>query len=441
MGSSRQILVATALAAVAFLACTSPANEEPGFADWVGSWVLTGGIETIDAWPATLEISEGEAWGNLCNGFEVLIGADGFVTGNGTALSCGPEVDALEQVFMRAVDGATPEMVDGQLVLTGPASVLTFARQEASPAPDPTQVGAPSWEPVGVCPVYPSGFQVPFDVAALDEYGAAHAGTWGGWGVEYDEDDVAHVVVWIKDDPGNHDGVVEIAGPTVPVDFRSADHTLTDLQEASDSLGATHLPGLLEVRVDQLNNRVRIEVEADRSEVQAALRDVGRDLYCLVPHTGPVTPWGVQVQSGADWRLLGETLSARPYAVALSSTSEGFEQMWARHFTGPLPNVDFDREIVLYFGGVVSSGCPQILLADVRIDDDEGAVYSVFTRPGVSWCRSDARPHGYAVAVERAALPDRFELRMQKALPLGVADEVIAVDLIGPPQDHDWGIP
>jgi len=198
---------------------------------------------------------------------------------------------------------------------------------------------------------------------------------------------------------------------------------------------------MVEVRVDQLNNRVRIEVEADNPQVQAALRDVDRDLYCLMPHTGPVTPWGGQAQSGADWKLLGETLNARPYAVALSSTSEGLEQMWARHFTGPVPAVDFDREIVIYFGGVVSSGCPQILLADVHIDKDEGAVYSVFTRPGISWCRSDARPHGYAVAVERDTLPDRFELRMQQALPLGAADEVIAVDLTGPPQDHDWGIP
>lgn len=325
-----------------------------------------------------------------------------------------------------------------------PAATSTPNLSTSTTVLETTTTSPEEIRPLEICAGYGGwGFGVTFDPTVLDAYAETHAGVWGGWWVADSGD--GPLVVVVTDDPGPHEDAIRLLVPDeLAIEVRRGTFTLDDLGTAATELENASVPGFLGTYLSRWLNQVIIEVVADTPEMRAALLGLDPLLYCLAPFTGPVTPWGEQPQAGAAWRLLGESLISPVYLVSLAATPAGFETMWNRFFAGPLPEIDFGSEVVAYIGGVISSGCPQIRFDELVIDRDRGVVYPLISRPGlVGGCLMDAGPHGYAIAVDRAALPDEFRLQFGPepyTYPGDIRD--LEVDLTNPNQDTDvWGLP
>ncbi len=105
--------------------------------------------------------------------------------------------------------------------------------------------------------------------------------------------------------------------------------------------------------------------------------------------------------------------------------------------TGERPDVDFDAEIVVWFGAVYGSGCENQRQDDVVIDREQALVHAeivLVDPPG--GCNDDANPRAYVVAVDRELLPaGPFAVQLGSDDPPGGAPEertLVDVDLSVP---------
>ncbi len=100
--------------------------------------------------------------------------------------------------------------------------------------------------------------------------------------------------------------------------------------------------------------------------------------------------------------------SARSYRTGIATTDEQYAALWQRAgLTTPPPQVDFTREVVVWFGAVYGSSCP-IRLDDVAVvtNREPALVHAVAVIPGYTGaCAADDNPHAYVVAVDRDRLP------------------------------------
>lgn len=154
------------------------------------------------------------------------------------------------------------------------------------------------------------------------------------------------------------------------------------------------------------------------------------------PADAPVE--GPQVQSGDRWRLLAdEQGTGLAYRTGIATDQAGYERLWAGvGLLGEPPTVDFGAEVVIWFGAVYGSGCP-VRLDAVVVDRERALVHGdiviVDAPPG---CNSDANPHAFLVALERAALPvGAFAIQLgADDPPRGVPEErtIVEADLTRP---------
>ncbi|HSJ28304.1 MAG TPA: hypothetical protein VLB67_08835 [Acidimicrobiia bacterium] len=139
----------------------------------------------------------------------------------------------------------------------------------------------------------------------------------------------------------------------------------------------------------------------------------------LVPEPGP------QPEAGDGWRLLADEKTGFAYRTGFASDRADLEALWQMAgISSPVPEVDFDSEVVIWFGAVYGSSCPNLRMDDVVVGGD--VVYPVIVDlDGPGPCTDDANPHAYVVAMERAVLPpDGFVIRLQADDPFpGVADQ------------------
>ena len=93
--------------------------------------------------------------------------------------------------------------------------------------------------------------------------------------------------------------------------------------------------------------------------------------------------------------------------TGVATTAEQYEDLWAAAgLAGQGPAVDFETEIVVWFGAVYGSSCP-IRLDDVAVDPDRRLVFGGFVKPGnPTACTDDANPEAYVVALARHRLPE-----------------------------------
>ena len=134
---------------------------------------------------------------------------------------------------------------------------------------------------------------------------------------------------------------------------------------------------------------------------------------------------GAQPESGAGWRLLGTDRTGDSYRTGIATTAEQYESLWQHAgLDGGPPSVDFDEEVVIWFGAVYGSGC-EIRMDDVVFDLDRQLVHGDFVIPGVhQGCNDDANPEAYVVAVERSALPEApFDVQLDADDPPAGAPE------------------
>jgi hypothetical protein len=169
-----------------------------------------------------------------------------------------------------------------------------------------------------------------------------------------------------------------------------------------------------------------LEEIAERFEGEPLCVD-GRD-----PSTVP--PPGPQPQEGEGWRLLAdEAPVGEAYRTGIATDPASLQALWDRiGLQTPQPDVDFETEIVVWFGAVYGSSCPDIRLDDVVVDG--ALVYAVIVLPNPPVaCTDDANPHAYVVAMERDRLPQGpFAIQLDSNDPPPGAPEertVVNVDL------------
>ncbi len=146
---------------------------------------------------------------------------------------------------------------------------------------------------------------------------------------------------------------------------------------------------------------------------------------------------GPQPTGGEGWRLLGTDRTGPIYRTGVATTAGQYEDLWAEAgLAGPGPAVDFESEIVIWFGAVYGSSCP-IRLDDVAVDTDRRLVFGGFVKPGnPTICTDDANPEAYVVALARHRLPEApFAVQLDAEDPPSGAPEertTVLVDLRAP---------
>lgn len=137
------------------------------------------------------------------------------------------------------------------------------------------------------------------------------------------------------------------------------------------------------------------------------------------PSTGP-TPAATPTELA---RILATDLWAdfeSPFAVAAATSPDEWDELWGQvGLQIPRPEVDFERELVLFLGMAGSSSCPerfQRLVVDVT-----SRVYAEWAPlPTDQPCTDDLAPQGLLLAVDRSQLPSEpfpFSLREEPVCP------------------------
>lgn len=143
---------------------------------------------------------------------------------------------------------------------------------------------------------------------------------------------------------------------------------------------------------------------------------------------------GPQPQQGDGWRLLADEPGAgQSYRTGLASDQVSYERLWADiGLSGDPPRVDFELEVVIWFGAVYGSSCPNLRLDDVLVDAERALVHAeIVLVDAPSGCTDDANPRAYLVALERTKLPSgpfAIQLGVDDP-PAGVPEERTLVDV------------
>lgn len=198
------------------------------------------------------------------------------------------------------------------------------------------------------------------------------------------------------------EGVVVVELPYALADLEALmDRVMPVLAEA----GATPTGGL---SLDVPRGRLGLSGVPATPEAEDALRQFAGEPLCVdVMDPSASVPEGPQPAGGDGWRLLGHERGAgEAYRTAVATTDEQLAALWAQAgLDGEAPEVEWETEVVVWFGAVWGSGCP------VRLDDvvvDGTRVHGEIVVPGSgpdSACAGDANPHAFVVAVERSLLP------------------------------------
>jgi hypothetical protein len=145
-----------------------------------------------------------------------------------------------------------------------------------------------------------------------------------------------------------------------------------------------------------------------------------------VPKPGPQGP------AGDGWRLLADRLEGDVYRTGIAWDDASLAELWRDiPLEVELPTVDFASEVVIWFGAVYGSSCPDLRLDAVTFDDPRKLIYAdIVNLDALNACTSDARPHAYVVAVDRSRLPGPpFGIQLGESdPPSGAPEERTIVD-------------
>lgn len=309
----------------------------------------------------------------------------------------------------------------------------------------PVSSGFPSCQEVPVITAPPDAYRdSPIYVEnemPIEEVQAWAATEPGYEGIWIDREHNGWLAVAFSENAADRQADLEAMFPDDGVVAVEVEHTaaeLADLQTRvgeemaqilhSFATGAYENKGVVGVDVGVLTPEI-IEAMAERFEGEPICVD-GRD-----PSTVP--PPGPQPQEGDGWRLLADEAPAgEAYRTGIATDPGNLEALWESvGLETPLPDVDFETEIAVWFGAVYGSSCPDIRLDDVVVDG--GLVYAVIVLPNPpAACTADANPHAYVVAIERNKLPEGpFAIQLDSdGPPQGAPEErtVVDVDLSQP---------
>ena len=148
---------------------------------------------------------------------------------------------------------------------------------------------------------------------------------------------------------------------------------------------------------------------------------------------------GPQPVAGEGWRLLADERGfGQPYRTGIATDETAYERLWIEiGLTRERPAVDFDSEVVIWFGAVFGSSCPDLRLDGVTFDHERGLVFAdivLVDQPPA--CTADANPVAFVVAVDRSMLPiGSFAIQLDsEGPPPGAPEErtLVNADLTQP---------
>ena len=203
----------------------------------------------------------------------------------------------------------------------------------------------------------------------------------------------------------------------------SVDHTMAAFEALADRIDR-ELPPILEPQgfdvhvagVDRYRGRAFLKsvvlTEDLRGEIERRFSGEPLCVDGLDPATVP--PPGPQPSGGDGWRLLADEAEAGAlWKIGLVADAVGLEKLWAEvGLDAPVPEVDFEENVVIWFGSVVTSSCHDVRLDDVVVEGPVVRAELVDPVPQFE-CTADAVPHAFVVALERSRLPSgMFTIRM-----------------------------
>lgn len=326
------------------------------------------------------------------------------------------------------------------LLVAGCIALPAGLSPSPAPSPEPTTAAAPSTTPeasatvsrtASPSPVLPpdSGDSDP----ALDDpehewvadpvkrfvnYGERHADQFGGLYL-----DGPTVVMMFTDDLDKHEQNLAEVSRGRPVRVVPCRYTRAALDTLMMSLvddfkallSADTQP--LSLGVDTINNVVKLEAKSDDPTLKERLEAPHGGM--LVVNVYPMPgPWA-NVESGDGWRLLfadSRRGGDSAYTIQLAVDEPAWLRLWEQlGVEDDAPSVDFATELVAVFRHGIGSSCPELRLDDVVINRQSLIVYTVTSDPlEPRMCTADlAGSADFAVALNRARLPDRFTLRLR----------------------------
>jgi hypothetical protein len=328
-----------------------------------------------------------------------------------------------------------------------PASTATSGGVVASTLPSCSefpQIFAPD-EAYGDSPMY-------FANEMPTEQVRAWASTQPGFeAIWLDREHNGWITVAFSEDAATRQAELATEFPDVGVVAVQVDWTLTELDNLqqrvtdflsglvdSSAVGRSENRGVVDITVGIIDDDVRAEIE----------QEFGGERVCLDaadPSTLPAP--GPQAAAGDGWRLLVDRIDVGDiYRTAIAFDDESLNELWETiGLDDPLPLVNFNDEVVIWFGAVFGSSCPNLRLDDVVVDG--GLVHALIVMPDPPVvCTDDANRRAFVVAVERSKLPVgpfRIQLSADNP-PAGFPEERTLVDadlsqpgaVAGPDQVH-----
>ncbi len=251
-----------------------------------------------------------------------------------------------------------------------------------------------------------------------------------------DRDHNGWITIGFSQDASARQAELEAEFPDVGVVAVEVPYTDAELQALRDEvqLALEGLPNWgLSHSVSQGQVEVLVPVLDD--ETLALLAPLASPMLCvsgLDPDEAVAD--GPQAPEGDGWRLLGTDRTGQAYRTGVATTPEQYQALWTEAgLGGEPPPVDFETEVVIWFGAVYGSSCP-IRLDDVIVDLEGGIVHGLFVNPGnPTVCNDDANPEAYVVAITRSDLPAApFDVQLDADEPPAGAPEertTVTVDL------------
>lgn len=271
-------------------------------------------------------------------------------------------------------------------------------------------------------------------VEAVQAWAAQQPGYQGLW---IDRDHNGWITVAFSEEAELRQSDIERVFPGAGVVAVAVAHDVSELEDLrsrihadmSAMLGDSYASwvaeskGVVGLSVGVLTDEIREELTARYSGLPLCVD--GRD-PATVPAPGP------QLQSADGWRLLvDKPFVGQPYRTGIAFDDESLTGLWKTiGLDSPIPEVDFQTDVVIWFGAVFGSSCPDIRLDDVIVAGSTVHAVIVLPEPPAA-CTADANPHAFVVALERARLPKGpFNLQLDEdGPPLGAPEERTIVDV------------
>ena len=252
-----------------------------------------------------------------------------------------------------------------------------------------------------------------------------------------DRDHLGWITVAFSSGAAERQADLERLFPDVGVVAVEVDRTMAELEQLQrrigEELGPLFGPSSW---ISMQQGVVGIGVGVLTDERLAAIRErFAGEPICVEgadPADAPIA--GSQAPSGDGWRLLADEQGVgQPYRTGIATSAESYRQLWAEiGLSGNPPAVDFEVEVVIWFGAVYGSSCPNLRLDDVVVDLERDIVHAeIVLVDAPSACTMDANPRAYLVALERSRLPDGpFAVQLgADDPPRGVPEERTLVDV------------